>query len=247
MSQNHPDGTDVAAPAKRPFKTRLRRFLNQTIWPVVVVIAVLTSFRSAIADWNDVPSGSMKPTILEGDRIFVNKLAYGLKFPFTTWHIARWDAPKRGEIVVFYSPEDGVRMVKRVVGLPGDTVQLIDNRLYINGEDVEDEPLDTVYRDALAPAERGTYRYFAELLGEHPHPVITRRDARGMARNFGPVTVPAGQYFMLGDNRDFSRDSRFFKFVPEDQIVGRSSRVAMSLDYKNHFIPRWDRFWKQLP
>src|SRR3954467_3698458 len=103
-----------------PRYPRLRRFPREQIAPLAVIILVLTSFRSAIADWNIVPTGSMNPTIIEGDRIFVNKLAYGLKVPFTTWHLAHWDAPARGEIVVFNSPTDGTRLVKRVVALPGD-------------------------------------------------------------------------------------------------------------------------------
>src|SRR5688572_25322377 len=103
---------------------RARRFLRQTLAPIALTVLVLCSFRSAVADWNIVPTGSMNPSIVEGDRIFVNKLAYGLKVPFTTWHLAHWDQPARGEIVVFVSPGDGMRMVKRIVGLPGDTVEM---------------------------------------------------------------------------------------------------------------------------
>ena len=104
-------------------------------WGCSVLIALLlaTSFKSAIADWNVVPTGSMQPSILEGDRIFVNKLAFDLKVPYTTWHIAEWGSPVRGDIVVFYSPVDGQRLVKRVVGLPGDTIAMRNNRLVING------------------------------------------------------------------------------------------------------------------
>jgi signal peptidase I len=87
---------------------------------------------SAIADWNDVPTGSMNPTILAGDRIFVNKLAYDLRISFTTWRLAHWDNPRRGEIVVFFSPVDGTRLVKRVIGVPGDVIAMNGNRLYIN-------------------------------------------------------------------------------------------------------------------
>src|SRR4051812_28336383 len=123
---------------------RTRKLLNRAwkIWrtklqPIAVIVLVLTSFRSAVADWNDVPTGSMKPTIVEGDRIFVNKLAYGLKVPFTTLHLAHWSAPQRGDIVVFNSPADGGRLVKRVVGLPGDVVMMINDQLYINGQPLQ--------------------------------------------------------------------------------------------------------------
>src|SRR5580698_3599272 len=104
------------------------------------IFVILFAVRSSIADWNIVPSGSMIPTILEGDRIFVNKLAYDLKVPFTTWHLATWSNPQRGDIVVFYSPHDGTRLVKRVVGLPGDTVELRNEQLVINGSPVDYAP-----------------------------------------------------------------------------------------------------------
>ncbi len=103
-------------------------------WGFTILAAVLiaTSFKSAIADWNDVPTGSMKPTILVGDRVFINKLSYGLKVPYTTLHIARWGSPKPGDIIVFYSPADGKRLIKRLIALPGDKIELFQNKLYIN-------------------------------------------------------------------------------------------------------------------
>src|ERR1044071_1016970 len=99
----------------------------------VLMLLVVSSLRSALADWNDVPTGSMKPTIQEGDRVVVNKLAYDLKIPFTTIDVVKWGDPKRGDIVVLFSPRDGVRLVKRVVALPGDTVELRENQLFVNG------------------------------------------------------------------------------------------------------------------
>src|SRR5580693_1770841 len=108
---------------------------------LALIILVLTAVRSAIADWNDVPTGSMNPTIVQGDRVFVNKLAYDLKVPFTTWHLAQWSDPKRGDIVVFFSPVDGIRLVKRVIGLPGDKIELVNERLLINGLPSEYAPL----------------------------------------------------------------------------------------------------------
>src|SRR5262245_37374772 len=122
---------------KATLRSRACQYWRREIRPLLILALVLFSVRSSLADWNDVPTGSMKPTILEGDRVFVNKLAYDLKVPFTTWHLAEWANPQRGDIVVFYSPYDGMRLVKRVVGLPGDVVGLRNERLILNGQPVD--------------------------------------------------------------------------------------------------------------
>src|SRR5881398_1994769 len=105
----------------------------QEIRVFLIMILVVSSLRSALADWNDVPTGSMKPTIQEGDRVVVNKLAYDLKIPFTTIEIAKWSDPKRGDIVVLFSPLDGTRLVKRVIAVPGDRIEMRDNQLFVDG------------------------------------------------------------------------------------------------------------------
>src|SRR5580693_2563778 len=135
-------------------KERWNQFLREDAKPLLVTALVLFAFRSAIADWNDVPTGSMKPSIMEGDRVFLNKLAYDLKVPFTTWHLAQWSNPQRGDIAVFYSPHDGARLVKRVVGLPGDTVELRNDQLIINGKPVQYMPLGSGVSGQLPKAEQ---------------------------------------------------------------------------------------------
>src|SRR3954452_318703 len=107
----------------------------------LVILLIVSSMRSALADWNDVPTGSMKPTIQEGDRVVVNKLAYDLKVPFTTIKVFKWSNPKRGDIVVLFSPVDGVRLVKRVIAVPGDRVAMLNNQLYVNGVAAHVAPL----------------------------------------------------------------------------------------------------------
>src|SRR5215216_3181778 len=109
----------------------------------LLMILIVSSLRSALADWNDVPTGSMKPTIEVGDRVVVNKLAYDLKLPFTTIELFRWANPKRGDIVVLFSPVDGTRLVKRVVALPGDKVEMRDNQLFVNGRIAKQSPIGT--------------------------------------------------------------------------------------------------------
>src|SRR5687767_10009385 len=137
-----PPHSEAFPMAAKLWQERLVTFVRRQVAPFAFVVLVLLSFRSSIADWNDVPTGSMNPTILEGDRVFVNKLAYGLKVPFTTLHLLRWDQPERGQVVVFYAPHDGTRMVKRVIAVPGDTVEMRDGVLIVNGQPSSYTPLD---------------------------------------------------------------------------------------------------------
>lgn len=215
-------------------------------WGISFVVALLiaTSFKSAIADWNDIPSGSMKPTILIGDRVFVNKLAYDLKIPYTTFHIAEWSNPKRGDIVVFYSPEDGKRLIKRVIGLPGDTLGMNQNRLFINGEFIKYAPFHEESKDQIELDQQSEPVFLNENLIEKQHSVMFL-PSRPSLNTFSPVTIPEGHYFMMGDNRDNSADSRVFGFVKRKLIVGRAINVVISR--KGSFLhPRWNRFFKEL-
>ncbi|MGB0715633.1 MAG: signal peptidase I [Phycisphaerae bacterium] len=234
-----------AKPKRRTPRQLMFYILNDWIRPIAVVVIIAFSFRSAIADWNDVPTGSMKPTILEGDRIVVNKLAYDLKLPFTRYHLLEWEAPDRGDIVVFYAPDSGTRMVKRIVGLPGDTIGLFENQLFINGQRVDYLPLaDGENADVQSMQQQG-HRFATEILGEHEHAVMLTPGV-GSRRTFRPIEVPEGHYFAMGDNRDNSRDSRWFGFVPRDVIVGKAVGVAMSLDPDYWRLPRWNRFFHEL-
>lgn len=228
----------------KTWKKRFLLFWKGWGWSLVVTILVVTSFRSAIADWNDVPTGSMKPTILEGDRIFVNKLAYDLKVPFTTWHLAQWDNPQRGDIVVFYSPKDGKRLVKRVVGLPGDRVGMWKNQLILNDVPLKYESLERGLIPQM-PSEQ-QHLFFEESLEHRQHPVMITPNLPSL-NSFEPVEIPEGHYFMMGDNRDNSADSRYFGFVERQQIVGRATGVVLSLNYDNYYLPRWQRFFSKLP
>ena len=225
--------------------TRLRRWWKQEIRPLLILALILFSIRSSLADWNDVPTGSMKPTILEGDRVFVNKLAYDLKVPFTTWHLAQWANPQRGDIVVFYSPYDGTRLVKRVIGLPGDTVELREEKLIVNGREVSYSPLDTRIAAQLPATERQHSLFADEQLPTHPHAVMATPGLPAK-RSFGPITVAADQYLMMGDNRDNSFDSRYWGTVPRSQIVGKATTVVFSLDKSDYWLPRAHRFLKAL-
>src|SRR4026208_1347935 len=177
---------------------RAARFLwREWIKPLGLAAFIGFPLKSAVADWNWVPSGSMKPTILEGDLVFVNKLAYDLKVPFTLQRLAEWDVPARGDCVVFFSPQEGMRLVKRCVAVPGDTIEMRGNVLLLNGKAMEYEPVNPqayareIYEDARAmiAKEEGTDR---------PH-LVLGLPSRQALRTFGPLTVPPGKYFMMGD------------------------------------------------
>ncbi len=231
---------------KTLWKQKWIKFLREEARPMLITVLVLFAFRSAVADWNDVPTGSMKPTIIEGDRVFVNKLAYDLKVPFTTWHLAAWDNPKRGEIVVFFSPYDGQRLVKRVVGVPGDRIELVNDQLFVNGQPAKYEPLGSKTINEIPVTEQASHEFASETVQDCSHPVMSTPALRA-PRTFGPITVPENQYFMMGDNRDNSFDSRFYGCVERNRIVGRASAVVISLDHTDHYLPRWHRFFTSLP
>ncbi|MCP4106447.1 MAG: signal peptidase I [Desulfobacteraceae bacterium] len=230
---------------KETWKKKLLVFWRGWGYSLIIAILIAATFRSAIAEFNDVPTGSMKPTILEGDRLLINKLAYDLKVPFTTWHIACWGHPDRGDIVVFFSPENGRRLVKRVIGVPGNTIAMINNQLFINGKQVKYEALDKEIIDQLPTDQQGRHLFYSENISGEKHPVMITPNRRSL-HSFGPMIVPDGQYFMMGDNRDNSADSRYFGFVDRNLIVGRAVGIFISLKYNENYFPRWHRFFQGL-
>jgi len=213
----------------------------------ILFIAIMLVFRSAIADWNQVPTGSMLPTILVGDRIVVDKLAYDLRIPFTLTRLARWHEPERGDVVTFPSPENEQLLVKRIIGIPGDVVSLENNVLTINGE----RAVYTAVEDAELPPDsvRDPFRYrflHESILGSDRMIMLHEARYASSRSSFAPVTVPKGEYLMLGDNRDNSQDSRYIGFVSRDRILGRAETIAFSLDYDNYYQPRTERFFASL-
>ncbi len=220
----------------------LGRRLWREWWKVAVfVIFVVVPVKSSLADWNWVPTGSMKPTIMEGDLIFINKLAYDLRVPLTLHRLASWSEPRQGDVVVCLSPEDGTRLVKRVIGTPGDTVQMSGNVLLLNGQPLAYRSLERDYPVYLPGGEEVTGILAVEDLGRTVHPVVSIPGIRAM-RDFGPVVVPEGGYFVMGDNRDLSRDSRYFGIVPRESILGRAGAVVLSFDITDKYQPRLGRF-----
>lgn len=198
-------------------------------------ILLMSVFRSSFADWNTVPTGSMKPTILEGDRILVNKMAYDIRIPFTHTSLYKVSDPVRGDIIIFDSEVSDLKLVKRVIGIPGDVVELQENVLHINGEPLSYKSLSST---------RTTQDLSENLLGTR-HYVRVKKSGSAMS-SFGPVVVPDSYYLALGDNRDNSSDSRVIGFVPRTEITGRTRSVVMSFNYDNYYLPRSDRFFHAL-
>ena len=207
----------------------------------LVFLLCLGIFRTAVADWNPIPSGSMRPTLLEGDVVFVNRLAYDLKLPLTDVVLARLGEPERGDVVTFSSPQDGRRLIKRIAALPGDTLEMRDEVLYLNGEAARYEAPEAVIETlAELGAQVPATRWTEHLAGQERR--VQWLQGVSARSSFGPVTVPEGQYLMLGDNRDNSADSRFIGFVPRHLLIGQARRVLLSADILSNWAPRLDRF-----
>jgi len=207
------------------------------LFPVIAVVFLLRSF---LFEPFKIPSGSMIPTLLVGDLILVNKFAYGVRLPVINTKITQGTPPQRGDVMVFrYPPQPSLDYIKRVVGVPGDEVAYLNKRLTVNGKPVATSALPDFFdEDAMR-----YFKQFDEQLGEHRHRIINNTEAPAFvqgASNFahrqncrysveGVVCkVPEGQYFMMGDNRDNSLDSRYWGFVPEANIVGKAFFVWMN-------------------
>ena len=196
----------------------------------------MSVFRSAVADWYTVPTGSMQPTIKEGDRVIVNKMAYDLKMPFSQLSLLTTGEPKRGDIVVFESKAAENRLIKRMIGLPGDVIAMKDETLYINGKPV-----------SFKVTKQNSQQLFAtETFGSVKHVIKIDKNRSNQLSSFGPIVVPDNQYLVLGDNRRNSADSRVYGFVPRHELKGKATTIAFSLDYDNHYIPRNNRFFKNI-
>jgi signal peptidase I len=198
---------------------------SRSFFPVLLIVLVIRSF---VFEPFRIPSGSMMPTLLQGDFIFVKKFSYGLRLPVTETKVLETGTPERGDVVVFRLPQDpSINYIKRVVGLPGDTIVYEDHRLTINGELVELERSP----DAT-PAES----VYVEHLDDRMHDILI---TNSYSVKDGIYAVPEGHYFVMGDNRDNSKDSRFIEAIPESHLVGEAVRVWMHMDGLSW--PRWDR------
>jgi signal peptidase I len=209
---------------------------SRSLFPVLLIVLL---FRSFLFEPFKIPSGSMIPTLLIGDFIVVNKYAYGLRLPVTHTKILSIGEPKRGEVIVFrYPVDERVNFIKRLVGLPGDTVQYRNKQLFVNGERVATTPLGRYASEEIkCSTARPDAMLFEEQLGEVGHRILLHSNSRDAD---GEWRVPEGHYFVMGDNRDRSNDSRAWEFVPEENLMGRAVGIWLNFDM-NKGCGDWSR------
>jgi signal peptidase I len=200
---------------------------SRSLFPVLLIVLL---FRSFLFEPFKIPSGSMIPTLLIGDFIVVNKFTYGLRLPVLNTRIVPLGEPQRGDVVVFrYPVDEKVNFIKRLVGLPGDTISYRDKQLYVNGELVSAElqgPYSSTDVKCATPSSDAVQ--FRESLGGVEHDILLHSHTRGRD---GQLVVPEGHYFVMGDNRDRSNDSREWGFVPEENMMGRAVGIWLNFDY----------------
>lgn len=209
---------------------------GRSFFPVILAVFLLRSF---LVEPFRIPSGSMLPTLHVGDFILVNKFIYGIRLPVIDKKIIDIGSPQHGDVVVFrYPPDPSIDYIKRVVGLPGDRIGYYDKVLYVNGEPVtRREAAQTVREDGIewvrVPEQLGNHAYVVQWMPQRQGPQ-------------GEVTVPPGQYFVMGDNRDNSKDSRYWGFVPDRNLVGKAFFIWMSWD-ADRFAIDWRRIGSSIP
>jgi len=213
-------------------KEKFKKEAKSIFWIVFLVLG----FRSMFFEPFKIPSGSMIPTLLIGDFILVNKMSYGVKVPFSDWfsdpiYITGPSGPERGDVIVFKYPKNpDLNYIKRVVGLPGDTIQVIDKRVFVNDVPIVEEDFNGVeiMDDMDEKYKRFNFKFFKTKTGNHTHIAQIHED-NAFTADFPRITVPDNHYFAMGDNRDFSSDSRMWGFVPFENIKGRAFLVWFSL------------------
>jgi signal peptidase I len=204
-------GYDQASRTQETAMSRRKSIASSELVQIALILVLMTVFRSSFADHYHVPTGSMEYTVMPGDRVLVDKSAYGVRIPLTTFDLFGASTPDRGDIVVFDSPRDGVRLIKRIVAVGGDSVSLSDGRLSVNG---------------VRLAEEARFSDDARLVEAASEDYAGRYALLNLADGGGPdlvdLAIPAGMVLVLGDHRGNSLDGRYFGLIPEEEILGRA-------------------------
>ena len=233
-----PTAVEAPVPAAR-YREPVVVEYARSFFPVILAVLLLRSF---LVEPFRIPSGSMMPTLLVGDFILVNKFAYGLRWPVLNTKFLELGEPQHGDVVVFRFPQDeSVDYIKRVVGTPGDQVYYRDKTVYVNGEPAAHLPLPPYVGEGAGAGHTGALRALEDLDGVD-HEILINPRARDLPPGCtvlanGPVTVPENAYFVMGDNRDNSNDSRCWGFVPEGNLVGKAFAIWMHWDGQRDGLP----------
>jgi len=208
---------------------------SKAFFPVILIVFLLRSF---VVEPFRIPSGSMLPTLHVGDFILVNKFIYGIRLPILDQKILNISEPEAGDVMVFRFPHDeSINYIKRVVGLPGDQISYTDKRLFINGEQVPVEKMDQALAKN-AGGGREPVSHFRETLDGVEHSILTDQNKPSTNMSF---SVPEGHLFVMGDNRDYSNDSRYWGFVPESNIIGQAFFIWFSWESTDGGSVNWSR------
>jgi signal peptidase I len=230
QAQDNVDDEKVSNVLKEPLLVEYAR----SFFPIILIVLLLRSF---LFEPFRIPSGSMIPTLLVGDFILVNKYSYGIRLPLLGSKIVDIGEPKRGDIVVFRFPKDpSIDYIKRIIGLPGDRISYIDKTVYVNGKPAQQETLG-VYTGMGSGLSMSGASHRIEHLDGVDHEILVQTLRRPMDSEF---EVPADHYFVMGDNRDNSNDSRFWGFVPEENLVGKAFMIWMNWDSAKGGVT-WER------
>ena len=229
-------------------KAKLFKTIKEYVVSFLLAVLIALTIRHFVVEPFKIPSGSMIPTLLVGDFIFVNKFKYGFQVPFKAKRFIKFKDPKKGEVVVFIYPQDPKKdFIKRVVGVPGDFLDFKNRTIYVNGKPVEkaDDGPYSFKSTQSGTEEKG--ELFIEDLNNHKHKVLYTDSTNGDAKyEFLPTQVPEGYFFVMGDNRDNSLDSRSWGFVPFDNLKGEALFIWFSIDkfYDEFYqIIRWNRLF----